>query len=286
MIDNLRITVLVENTVRGANLLGEHGLAFWIEADGRRILFDTGQGKVLHHNAQCLEVPLDAAEMVVISHGHFDHTGGLKDVLDTAGQIDLYLHPATLEEKYHREKTLPHRSIGIPGLDEQALRERTRNLVWTRVPTNLMEGVYLTGEIPRRNDFEDTGGPFYLDDSCKIPDPLLDDQALHIETPSGIVVVLGCAHAGIVNTLDYVAELTGRDQFHAVLGGMHLAHATPRRLEATVVALKRYGVQKVGTAHCTGMRAASYLWSQLSGECFECSVGSVFTVGNGTSNVD
>ena len=286
MVDDLRITVLVENTARGANLLGEHGLAFWIEADGRRILFDTGEGKVLQHNAQCLKVSLDAAEMVVLSHGHFDHTGGLKDVLHAAGQIDLYLHPAAFEEKYHRENTPPHRNIGTPSLDEQVLRKLTRNLVWTREPTELMEGVHITGEISRRNDFEDTGGPFYRNESCTETDPLLDDQALYMETPSGIIVVLGCAHAGLVNTLDYVAELTGRDQIYAVLGGMHLIRATPRRLEATVAALKRYGVQKVGTAHCTGMRAASYLWSQLPAECFECSVGSVFTVGNGTNNVD
>ena len=108
--------MLAENTVRGANLLAEHGLAFWIEADGHRILFDTGQGKVLRHNAEHLEIPLDTAEMVVISHGHFDHTGGLKDVLGAAGQIDLYLHPAALDKKYYREKTPPHRSIGIARL--------------------------------------------------------------------------------------------------------------------------------------------------------------------------
>ena len=276
MIDDLRITVLAENTARGIDLLGEHGLAFWIEAGGRRILFDTGQGKVLHHNARCLEVPLDTAEMVAISHGHFDHTGGLKDVLGTAGQIDLYMHPAALEKKYYREKTPPHRSIGIPGLDEHGLRERTRNLVWTAEPTKLTEGVHLTGQIPRRNDFEDTGGPFYLDDSCSTPDPLPDDQALYIETPAGIVVVLGCAHAGVINTLDYVAQLTGRARIHAVLGGMHLMQATAQRLEATVAALKRYGIRKIGASHCTGTRATSYLWSQLPGECFECCAGSVF----------
>ena len=278
MIDDLRITVLAENTVRQANLLAEHGLAFWIEADRQHILFDTGQGNVLRHNAKCLEIPLDTAEKVVISHGHFDHTGGLKDVLDTARQIDLYLHPAALEAKYHRKKTPPHRSIGIPGLAEQVLRRQTQNLVWTGGPTTLMEGVYITGEIPRRNHFEDTGGPFYLDRSCTESDPLLDDQALYVETPAGIVVVLGCAHAGVVNTLDYVAELTGRDQIHAVLGGMHLVRATTQRLEATVEALKRYGVRKIGTAHCTGIRATSYLWSQLPDECFECSVGSVFNI--------
>ena len=285
MIDDLRITVLAENTVRQATLLAEHGLALWVEADGHRILFDTGQGKVLRRNAEHLEIPLDLTQMLVISHGHFDHTGGLKDVLGAAGKIDLYLHPAALEEKYYREETPPHRSIGIAGVDERRLRERTQSLTWTRKPTQLMAGVHVTGEIPRRNDFEDTGGPFYRDSSCTEPDPLPDDQALYVETTAGLVVVLGCAHAGVVNTLDYIAELTGRNRVYAVLGGMHLVRATARRLEETVAALIRYGVERVGTAHCTGMRATTYLWSQLPSECLECSVGSAFTVQNGTDDV-
>ncbi|MBN2475989.1 MAG: MBL fold metallo-hydrolase [Pirellulales bacterium] len=276
MVRDLKITVLAENTARRADLLAEHGLAFWIEADGHRILFDTGQGKVLRHNADCLQVPLETVECVAISHGHFDHTGGLKDVLDAGGQMDLYLHPAALGEKYHQEKSPPHRSIGIADLDESALRRRTRNLVCTDQPVELTDGVHLTGEIPRRNDFEDTGGPFYRDASCTEPDPLLDDQALYVETPAGLVVVLGCAHAGVVNTLDHVARLTGRRQVHAVLGGMHLVRAAMPRLDATVAAMKRYNVEKIGTAHCTGMRASVYLWSQLPEQCFECPVGSVF----------
>ncbi len=285
MIDDLRITVLAENTVRQANLLAEHGLAFWVEANGRRILFDSGQGKVLRRNAEHLELSLDSAEMLAISHGHFDHTGGLHDVLSIAEQADLYLHPAALEEKYYQEKTPPHRAIGITGLDEQALRRQTHGLTWTREPTELIEGVHVTGEIPRRNDFEDTGGPFYRDSSCTEPDPLPDDQALYIETTAGLVVVLGCAHAGVVNTLNYIAELTGENRICAVMGGMHLVRATARRLEETVAALIRYGVKRVGTAHCTGMRAMTYLWSRLPSECFECSVGSVFTVQHGTETV-
>ena len=277
MIKELRITVLVENTVRSSGLLGEHGLAFWIEADGRRILFDTGQGKVLCHNSQCLEVPLPTAEMIAISHGHYDHTGGLNDALGEGGQTDLYLHPAALGTKYYKEQTPPHRDIGIPFLDEQALRDRARKLVLVTEPTELIEGVHLTGEIPRLNDFEDTGGPFYLDRSCAKRDPLLDDQAIYIETSAGIVVVLGCAHSGVVNTLDYVSELTGQDQIFAVLGGMHLVHASPQRLIATVEALKRYVIRKIGAAHCTGMKAASHLWSQLPEECFECCVGTEFS---------
>ena len=276
MIHDLRITVLVENTARGADVLAEHGLALWIEADGRRILFDTGQGRVLRHNAGHLDISLDTAEIVVISHGHFDHTGGLKTVLGSNRQIAVCLHPAALESKYARRSTPPHRSIGIPDFNEQTLRRQAQCLVWTRKPTRLIGGVYVTGEIPRRNDFEDTGGPFYRDESCTEADPLLDDQALYIETPAGTVVVLGCAHAGVVNTLDYIAELTGRDRIHAVLGGMHLVRATPQRLEETIKALRQYGIRKVGTAHCTGMRAATHLWSQLPDVCFECCVGTVF----------
>lgn len=276
MIHHLRITVLAENTTRRADLLAEHGLALWIDADGHRVLFDTGQGKVLRHNARKLQIPLDTAETVAISHGHFDHTGGLKDILETNEQISVCLHPAALERKYAREKTPPHRDIGIPGWDEEALRDTGRWLIWTRGPTKLLDGVYLTGEIPRGNDFEDTGGSFYRDQSCTVPDPLPDDQALYVETSAGLVVVLGCGHAGVVNTLDYIAELTGQKQFRAVLGGMHLLRASQQRLDATAAALERFGVRSIGTAHCTGMRAANYLWSRLADKCFECSVGSGF----------
>lgn len=277
MIRQLQITVLVENTARKAKLLAEHGLSFWIEVNGRRILFDTGQGLVLRHNARQLEIPLDATEIIALSHGHYDHTGGLGDVYSPSARekIDLYLHPAALEEKYAQEKTPPHRYIGMAGIDELGLRRQTSHVIWTAEPTPLMEGVYLTGEIPRRNDFEDTGGPFYLDLACTEPDPIKDDQALYIETPAGIVVVLGCAHAGLVNTLDYIAELTGRDRMYAVFGGMHLVRAQRPRLEATIAALKRYHVQRIGTAHCTGMLATTYLWSRLPNECFECPVGTV-----------
>ncbi len=277
MIENLRVTVIVENTVRRADLMAEHGLAYWIEADGRRILFDTGQGMVLRYNCEQLKIPLHEADAVALSHGHFDHTGGMTYVLDCHDGVDLFLHPAALEQKYARGQKPPNRDIGFPKFNEETLRRRTRSLTWTDGPTELFDGVYLTGEIPRRTDFEDTGGPFYLDRECTVPDPLLDDQALYVETAAGVIVILGCAHAGVVNTLDMITELTGREKIHAVLGGMHLHRANRKRLEATADAFERYGIEVIGPIHCTGSSATAFLRNRFGGRCIECPVGSTFT---------
>lgn len=278
MIDRLRITVLVDNAAVDERLQAEHGLSFWIEADRRRILFDVGASNALLRNALQLDVPLDEVDEIVLSHGHFDHTGGLAAVLKTVGKRDVYLHPAALQNKFAREKSPPHRDIGISKtgdgrFDESILRNWARRFVCTPLPTMLSTGIGLTGQIPRCNDFEDVGGPFYLDESCSDPDLLLDDQAMFVETCEGTVVILGCAHSGVVNTLDYVAKLTGRDEIFAVVGGMHLLRAGNSRLDATIDALRRYGVAYVGPAHCTGVDATRRLREAFSDGFLKCRAG-------------
>jgi 7,8-dihydropterin-6-yl-methyl-4-(beta-D-ribofuranosyl)aminobenzene 5'-phosphate synthase len=276
LVHRLEIVVLAENTVRRAGLLGEHGLAFWINADGRRLLFDTGQGKVLQENARQLGILLGGIEAVAVSHGHYDHTGGLHTALERARRANIYLHPAGLHKKYARQDKPPHRSIGIPSPDEQSIRHRARNLTWTTQPTEIVPGVWVTGEIPRMTDYEDAGGPFYTDRTCTQPDPLADDQALYVESANGIVVLLGCAHAGVVNTLEYVSRITGRKRIHAVLGGMHLLRASRRRIEATGDALERFKVRVIAPGHCTGVAAVAYLWNRFPSQVNECAAGSRF----------
>ncbi len=226
MIERLCITVLADNHVAARNLLGEHGLSLLIDADGRRILFDTGQGKVLRGNADAMCIGLSELDAVVLSHGHDDHTGGLSDLLRDFSPAAIYLHPAALQPKYASSDNPPHRLIGTPEPSRQALSAVENRVVWTESATEVVTDVWCTGGIPRLPANGSSESGFFLDCDCREPDPLADDQALFIETTTGLVVIAGCAHAGVANTLDGVAELTGRNEFFGLVGGLHLWRAT------------------------------------------------------------
>jgi 7,8-dihydropterin-6-yl-methyl-4-(beta-D-ribofuranosyl)aminobenzene 5'-phosphate synthase len=277
--ENIRITVLIENTVFKAGLRAEHGLALWIEYNGKNILFDTGQSNMILHNARMAGVDLSKADAIVLSHSHYDHTGGLKKVLDLAKEAKVYFHPAALEDKYH-PKEGEVREIGIPLLSRNILKRYIENgrAVHTKEVTKVFEGFSITGEIPRVNNFEDTGGDFYLDSKCNQPDPLLDDQALFLESSKGTVVVLGCAHSGIVNTLEYIQKLTQREKIHAVTGGMHLVNADENRIEKTIEAFRKFDVDKLYPCHCTGTEAKRILWKNFGDKFMDCSVGNIIEI--------
>jgi len=160
----------------------------------------------------------------------------------------------------------------IPSADE--LHGRVRQLIHPRrSPVEIADGVWITGEIPRQNDFEDVGGAFFLDEACETPDPIIDDQAVYIETAGGLVVLLGCAHAGVVNTLDYILTATKHKPIRAVLGGMHLLNAGEHRLNQTIERLRELNVQRIGLAHCTGFEATARLYHEFPKRCFPCVAG-------------
>jgi len=278
MIQDLRITVLAENTVHHPNLLAEHGLAFWIEADQRKILFDTGQGMVLKHNAEVLGIDLAAADDLVLSHGHFDHTGGLAINGGFTWQAVLYVHPEAFRTRYIRQADRPVRSIGWAGGPVETLRTRFPCMVETPSATLIADSVWVTGQIPRRNDFEDTGGPFYLDEAGTQPDPLDDDQALYIETRRGLVILVGCGHSGVVNTLNHIAQLTHLDRFHAVIGGLHLLDSSEDRVAKSITALLDYHVQIVAPVHCTGLAATAAMRQAWLQGFYQLSTGANLTI--------
>ncbi len=270
------VTVLAENTAGRLDLIAEHGLSFWIETPGLRVLFDTGPGPGWARNAEALGIDPARAEAVALSHGHYDHTGGLVQALRLAPQARLYLHPGALVNRYSFKTGQP-RSIGIPDAVREAVRglpvERVR---WTPTPTLLAPGVGLTGTIPRATGYEDTGGSFYRDEAKRFPDPIDDDQALWLETSEGVVVVLGCAHAGVVNTLEAIRAHSGGQPFRAVLGGMHLETADETRLYRTVADLKRLEVQALAPCHCTGAAATARLRAEWGARGWVCAAGTRF----------
>lgn len=270
----ITLTILVENTARGAGILGEHGLSFWIDTGAHRVLFDTGQGLALMPNAARLGVDLGGADAIVLSHGHFDHVGGLESALAAAPSAPLFLHPRAVEAKFSgSDPQAGARRISIPFVETESFRRGGRRVVATREPSEVAPGVWATGEIPRANDFEDTGGPFYLDAGLTQPDPLLDDQAVYLPTPAGVIVILGCAHAGVVNTLHHIAQLTGNAPVRALFGGLHLENASPRRVEETMRALRAVHPRQMGFGHCTGLAAIRRLWAEFPDACLQIHAG-------------
>lgn len=268
-----KVTVVVENTAGADGLIAEHGLCLWIETMEKQIIFDTGQGGVLLDNARALRVPLEQAESVVLSHGHYDHTGGLDTVLQLSGSLSVYAHPSAFQPKFACNDLGESRSIGMPSKSKNSLRKLAGNVVSTTGLTQIAEGLFVTGEIPRETAFEDTGGPFYLDADCTTPDPFLDDQALFFESSRGTVVLLGCAHAGVINTLLYIRQLTQGKPIYAVMGGMHLGSASRERMDKTIEYFDRVNPDLLGPAHCTGTAATAELLEAFPRKCFTCHAG-------------
>ncbi len=267
---DLCITTLVEDTALDGSLLAEHGLSFWIEYGDKRILFDAGQSNILVRNAKTLGINLAEVDAIVLSHGHYDHTGGLPAVLDIASKAKIYLHPAATEPKFSR-KVLGVKSIGMSHLAKKAVQRR--HVIWTATPAQIFPGMSVTGQVPRINNFEDVGGAFFVDENYLKPDELLDDQTLFIESARGLVVVLGCAHSGVVNVLDYISNLTSRNKIFAVIGGMHLLKASRIRIANTIETFKKYEIQKIVPLHCTGRKATRDLRSAFGDKCSFLSTG-------------
>jgi len=272
----IKITTLSENTAN-PGLIGEWGLSILIEADGMRILFDTGQSFSVTHNARVLRIDLSGIDKLVLSHGHFDHTGGLRDVLDQNAGIDIIAHPDVLKAKFAgRNETQV--SIGIP-FSRQELEDLGARFHLTRKPLWITDNILTSGEIPMINDYEDVDSAMFVKDNGSLkPDPLLDDLALAIRTELGLAVILGCAHRGMINTIRHLQLVAGEDRVYCVIGGTHLLRASQERLSRTVADLRETGIQRLGVSHCTGFEASCRLAHEFPGMFFLNNAGVTITI--------
>lgn len=265
---SLCITILSENTAGMGGFLGEWGLSVLIEFDAIKILLDTGAAISCVHNADALGIDLSTIDKIVLSHGHYDHTGGLREVLRRMRkEVEIIAHPDLFQAKYSRRGGKADRYAGMPFRREE-LESLGARFHLSRQSEKLSEKILTTGEVPMVTEYETVDSALFIkEDSGFQPDPVMDDQAVIIRTESGLVVILGCAHRGMINTLYYAQKISGITPVNAVIGGSHLMGSSQERIWQSIAALRQIGVRKLGLCHCTDLPVISLL-SQEFGDSF------------------
>lgn len=265
MTADVQITVVCDNHAP-AGLQAEHGLAFWIQSPAGSLLLDTGSGETLIPNAASLGISLSECQRVVLSHGHYDHSGGLARLWQQGIDCPVLAHPDALLPRYSRHPDKPVRSIGMPTPIVTRLWQLPTQLrQWSTSPRWLDPSWGSSGEIPRQDPLEDVGGPFFLDAEGLTPDRIEDDLALWLNTPRGLVIVLGCCHSGIINTITHIRRVTGIQKVAGIIGGLHLLHAKEPRLVHTLDFLQQCQLDFLRPGHCTGDAVIERLQQQLPG---------------------
>jgi 7,8-dihydropterin-6-yl-methyl-4-(beta-D-ribofuranosyl)aminobenzene 5'-phosphate synthase len=271
----IKVTTLTENTAN-YGLLAEWGLSILVEVDGTRILMDTGLSFSAVHNAQLMGIDLSTIDRMVLSHGHADHTGGLRDVLKLKGEVEIAAHPDIWDSKYAQRGQDSFQYIGIPFAREE-LESRGARFNLSKEPIHITDHIMTSGEIPMAAGYEDIDNFLFVKkDGALQPDPLADDLALIIDTDFGLVVILGCGHRGIVNTLRHAQKLTGKEMIYAAIGGIHLFRASDEQIEMTIAELQTMGIQKLGVSHCTGFKASARLAQEFPDAFFQNNAGASF----------
>ena len=259
----LKLNVLVDNnTLIDRYFKAEPGLSFWIESDGKKILFDTGYSDIFIENAQIMGIDVNSADVVVLSHGHNDHTWGLNHLvqhLDRTMSVkrpEMIAHPGAFERK-----RCGSQEIGMI-LKEDVIEEYFR-VSKCSSPVRITEKLHWLGEIPREGwDIKPIGTTLinnqWIDDYC------LDDSALAYQAKDGLIIITGCSHSGICNIINHARELTGVEKVLDVIGGFHLQNAGKDLMEKTVKELKKIAPDAMHPCHCTDLKAKIVLGQSFS----------------------
>jgi 7,8-dihydropterin-6-yl-methyl-4-(beta-D-ribofuranosyl)aminobenzene 5'-phosphate synthase len=270
----LKITILAENSVVVPfNVIGEHGFSAFVETENNNFLFDTGQGKALVNNAIALKKDLSSIKFLYLSHGHYDHTGGMVDLMQFKSPLDVYAHPDMFTERYWFKDGV-QKYIGVP-FDRAYLESLGANFKFHKEFSEIDKNIFSSGEVERKTSFEkiDKEMKVKTENGELVQDQIWDDYSMAIKTSKGLVVILGCAHAGIVNILNHFINKTGEKEIYAVLGGTHLGFANDDQIDETIKVLDKYNIQKLGVSHCTGLSVSAKLFGKLKERFFFASVG-------------
>jgi len=272
------ITILCDNSISRSGFIGEHGFSALIERRQEKYLFDTGPGMSLPLNLKTLKKDLTGLKKVFLSHGHYDHTGGLKWVIEQTGKIEVVAHPAVFVRhmRFDPQKPLdPPRSIGCP-FTQEALEHLGATFTFLDHTEEVSPGIWFLSGIDRDPEKlpEDTRLVLRQGHSLA-PDPLVDDASLLLQTETSPVLILGCAHAGILNILDYIQGMMKITRLRAILGGTHLMFYGPEVLTQAIKRFEDFALDLIAVSHCTGMNAAIRLANHFGDRFLVASAGTV-----------
>ncbi len=272
-----RITTLIENS-QGEHLalICEHGLSFFVETGGCRLLFDTGQSGNFMANAAQLRIDLGDLDFVVLSHGHYDHSGGMRSLIEKTSSFELVVGKGFFRDKY-AEFNGRHEFLGNNFTEAYLKNRKVRYSEMCGPTRELAPGVFVMTSFPRKHPDEAIKDRFkLLDGDAFIPDHFDDEAMLVLDTPKGLVAVLGCSHPGMRNMLDAAKARLGKPIF-AVLGGTHLVEASHESMDVSLEYLHTTGIEVIGVSHCTGPEAMKTL-GESEKRYFHNRTGSVLVV--------
>jgi len=279
-VDKLKVYTLAEDYA-GYNspFWAQHGVSFLVEVESndakRRILFDTASyAEPILFNMKLLNINPKTIDMIILSHNHFDHTGGLLGIMKEINkEIPIFAHSNIFKVSFATDPEFLY--VGIPPLrggSKEEIEKLGGTWILSRDPIHLMPGVFTLGEITKEEkvEFEKkvTIGLYKLEKGRLVPDEVEDEIGLAINTKKGLIVIGGCSHPGIVSMAQKATKISRIDQVYAVIGGFHLVDAEDERIQNTVNALKKMGVKKVYTGHCTGLKAENMFANEF-GKDFE-----------------
>ncbi|MFC1876885.1 MBL fold metallo-hydrolase [Thermodesulfobacteriota bacterium] len=276
---SIELITLSENTAGKPGFASEWGLSILVKTDETTILFDTGARDAAVRNADRLNIDLGLVDKIVISHGHADHTGGLVKVLERKHPVDVIAHPSIWDLKYTKRPYEAHHAfIGIP-FKRELLELYGANFILSKEPYQISENIWTSGEISIVTDFESIEPIFFKKtNDTYTPDSIPDDLALILNSPKGLVIILGCGHRGMINTIYHARQITGEKRVHTIIGGTHLFPKTTEQRTQTINALKKIGVERIGVSHCTGFEASQMLARAFGDRFFGNHAGSVISI--------
>lgn len=275
----LKITTLVENSL-GENLAlqAAHGLSFLIEEDDKSFLFDLGQHDLVVKNAAELGFDLSLISKVIISHNHYDHGGGLKDLINNFGPQEIIVHKDFFEEKYGIRK-IKMEYLGINYTSKSLLRTGSKIQEISDDITYISDNIFIAANFKRKSSFEEVNKRFYIKrDNELVLDEFNDEIAVGIKSPKGLIILLGCSHPGVVNMLSSIIDRTGINDIYCILGGTHLVEGETERIDKTLQYIKDLDVDYLGISHCTGKKAEKIFKRELSNKFFHNSTGTTIEI--------